>query len=187
NCNAPPYLPAVLHVVFETVPLLPFPDASVTVEPEPSSNPYAATKAAGLALAASAFCISAAGLLAPASTIWQWRGVRHLCAARARDRGLRSLAILASALCWRADRWWCARAFPRRSRAAASRECWQTTRGRATPRRDPTRLARWAWRPPPAVPRATVAPGRASPVATAALAARITATSQAKERRGERR
>jgi hypothetical protein len=44
NDNAPPYLPDVDHVVFETVPLLPFPDASVTVVPDPSSNAYAATR-----------------------------------------------------------------------------------------------------------------------------------------------
>ena len=50
--NAPPNFPAVLHVAFATVPLFPFPDASVTVVPEPSSNPYAATKADGSALAA---------------------------------------------------------------------------------------------------------------------------------------
>ena len=43
NCNAPPYLPDVDHVAFVTEPLFPFPDASVTVEPDPSSNAYAAT------------------------------------------------------------------------------------------------------------------------------------------------
>ena len=35
NCNAPPYLPAVDHVVFPTVPLFPFPDASVDRRPGP--------------------------------------------------------------------------------------------------------------------------------------------------------
>ena len=43
NCNALPYLPDAAHVAFAIVPLLPFPDASVTVDPDPSSNPYAAT------------------------------------------------------------------------------------------------------------------------------------------------
>jgi hypothetical protein len=52
NFNAPPNFPAVLQVVFATVPLFPFPDASVTVVPDPSSNPYAATRAGGSALAA---------------------------------------------------------------------------------------------------------------------------------------
>ena len=49
NCSALPNLPAVLHVLFATVPLLPFPDASVTAVPDPSSNPYAATKPDGAA------------------------------------------------------------------------------------------------------------------------------------------
>ena len=37
-------MPDVDQVVLAIVPLLPFPDASVTVVPDPSSNPYAATK-----------------------------------------------------------------------------------------------------------------------------------------------
>src|SRR5947209_3719446 len=49
NCNAPPYFPDADHVAFVIVPLLPFPDASVTVVPEPSSNPYAATNPLGAA------------------------------------------------------------------------------------------------------------------------------------------
>ena len=47
--NAPPNFPAVDQVVFATVPLFPFPDASVTVVPDPSSNPYAATRPDGAA------------------------------------------------------------------------------------------------------------------------------------------
>ena len=47
NCNALPYLPDVAQVAFVIVPLLPFPDASVTVVPDPSSNPYAATSPDG--------------------------------------------------------------------------------------------------------------------------------------------
>ena len=39
NCSALPYLPVAAQVVFETVPVLPFPEASVTVNPEPSLNP----------------------------------------------------------------------------------------------------------------------------------------------------
>ena len=49
NCSALPYLPAVAQVAFVIVPLLPFPDASVTVVPDPSSNPYAATSPDGAA------------------------------------------------------------------------------------------------------------------------------------------
>ena len=55
NDNAPRYRPEVDQVVFVTVPLLPLPDASVTVVPDPSSNAYAATKPDG-----------AAGTVAPA-------------------------------------------------------------------------------------------------------------------------
>ena len=36
-------LPAVAQVAFATVPVVPFPDASATVVPDPSSNAYAAT------------------------------------------------------------------------------------------------------------------------------------------------
>jgi hypothetical protein len=36
-------LPDADHVALVIVPLFPFPDASVTVVPDPSSNPYAAT------------------------------------------------------------------------------------------------------------------------------------------------
>ena len=43
NDNAPPYLPDAVQVAFEIVPLLPFPDESPTVVPDPSSNEYAAT------------------------------------------------------------------------------------------------------------------------------------------------
>ena len=38
NDSASPYLPEGDHVAFEIVPLLVFPDRSVTVVPEPSSN-----------------------------------------------------------------------------------------------------------------------------------------------------
>ena len=41
--SALPYLPAAAQVVFASVPLLPFPDASATVEPDPSSKENAAT------------------------------------------------------------------------------------------------------------------------------------------------
>jgi hypothetical protein len=46
-----PNLPAAAQVVFATVPVFPFPDESATVVPDPSSNPYAATKPV-----AAAFC-----------------------------------------------------------------------------------------------------------------------------------
>src|SRR5438309_1554094 len=45
NASAPPKRPPLDQAVFETVPLFPCPDASATVEPEPSSNAYAATSA----------------------------------------------------------------------------------------------------------------------------------------------
>src|SRR5450755_1250797 len=63
NRNAPPYLPDaqaeerrrhlpdVTQVALLIVPLLPFPDASATVDPDPSSNPYAATRPDGAAIA----------------------------------------------------------------------------------------------------------------------------------------
>src|SRR5258705_908241 len=44
NESAPPYFPAVDHVVADTVPVLPLPDRSVTVVPVPSLNEYAATR-----------------------------------------------------------------------------------------------------------------------------------------------
>src|SRR5580765_8243039 len=47
--SASPNLPAVDQVAFEIVPVLPFPDESETVEPEPSSNPYSATSPDGAA------------------------------------------------------------------------------------------------------------------------------------------
>src|SRR5215468_8255924 len=43
NCSAFPYFPAAAQVAFAIVPRFPFPDASATVDPDPSSNPYAAT------------------------------------------------------------------------------------------------------------------------------------------------
>ena len=49
NESASPNLPAVDQVAPEIVPVLPFPDASETVVPEPSSNPYAATSPEGAA------------------------------------------------------------------------------------------------------------------------------------------
>ena len=47
NCNALPNLPAAAQVAFAIVPVLPFPDPSVTAAPDPSSNPNAATKPDG--------------------------------------------------------------------------------------------------------------------------------------------
>ncbi len=49
NCSALPYLPAAAQVAFASVPVLPLPDASVTVVPDPSSNAYAATSPDGAA------------------------------------------------------------------------------------------------------------------------------------------
>src|SRR5436309_13701966 len=42
--SAFPYFPAVVQVAFEIVPLLPLPDRSATVVPEPSLKAYAATR-----------------------------------------------------------------------------------------------------------------------------------------------
>ena len=47
NDSAFPNLPCVDHVVAETVPLLPNPEPSATVDPDPSSNEYAATRPTG--------------------------------------------------------------------------------------------------------------------------------------------
>ena len=47
NTSAFPYRPAVVHVAPLSVPVLLFPDASMTVVPEPSLNPYAATRPVG--------------------------------------------------------------------------------------------------------------------------------------------
>src|SRR5262249_57599136 len=43
NNSAPPYFPENDHVAPTSEPVLPFPDASVAVDPEPSSKEYAAT------------------------------------------------------------------------------------------------------------------------------------------------
>src|SRR6476620_4093856 len=47
--SALPYFPAVVQVALAIVPVLPLPDVSVTVVPEPSSKPYAATSPDGAA------------------------------------------------------------------------------------------------------------------------------------------
>src|ERR1700742_2559177 len=44
NCRALPYFPAADQVGLVIVPLCPLPVASVSVVPDPSSNPYAATR-----------------------------------------------------------------------------------------------------------------------------------------------
>jgi len=54
NCNAFPNFPAATHVAPETDPVFPFPDASATDDPDPSSNPYAATNPDGAGEAACA-------------------------------------------------------------------------------------------------------------------------------------
>ena len=43
NTSALPYLPEFVQVAPLIVPLFPFPEASATVVPVPSLNPYAAT------------------------------------------------------------------------------------------------------------------------------------------------
>src|SRR3954453_14451299 len=42
NESAPPYLPPAAQAAFASEPALPFPEASATVVPDPSPNPYAA-------------------------------------------------------------------------------------------------------------------------------------------------
>src|SRR5512138_368716 len=44
NDSAFPYLPLAVHVAFAIVPVLPCPDASATIVPEPSLNEYAAIR-----------------------------------------------------------------------------------------------------------------------------------------------
>ena len=72
NCSALPYFPDVVQVAFAIVPLLPFPDASVTVVPDPSSNPYAATKPDGAA-GVLAFAVFVYGLRLPAASVARTR------------------------------------------------------------------------------------------------------------------
>jgi len=54
NDNADPNFPDADHVAPLTVPLLPFPDASATDDPDPSSNENATTKPGNAALSVSA-------------------------------------------------------------------------------------------------------------------------------------
>ena len=44
--NAEPYRPPAFHAAPEIVPPFPCPDESAALEPEPASNPYAATRPA---------------------------------------------------------------------------------------------------------------------------------------------
>src|SRR5262249_45014756 len=67
NCNALPYLPEA-HVAFVIVPLLPLPDTSVTVVPDPSSNPNAATSPGVAAIEAGAATNSATPITAAIAT-----------------------------------------------------------------------------------------------------------------------
>src|SRR5262245_37823743 len=46
-----PYFPAAVHAAFASVPVLPLPEASATVVPEPSLNAYAATRPPAVACA----------------------------------------------------------------------------------------------------------------------------------------
>src|SRR3954469_15384636 len=74
NWSAPPYLPVFVQVPFCTVPLLPLPDESLSVVPEPSSNEYAATGAFGDGAGAGAGwgCGAGAGLLPAAAFMSVW-------------------------------------------------------------------------------------------------------------------
>src|SRR5689334_20653563 len=44
NTSALPYMPAVVHLALEIVPVFPFPEASATVVPMPSLKLYAAIR-----------------------------------------------------------------------------------------------------------------------------------------------
>src|SRR5262249_32705282 len=85
--SAFPYLPVVAHVAFEIVPLLPLPEESVTVVPEPSSNPYAATSP--LAEAAARVVVPA-GRAPPAAAQTRTRAPRAPRPANARPSAGRS-------------------------------------------------------------------------------------------------
>src|SRR6185295_551911 len=81
NDNADPYLPALDQVAPEIVPVLPLPEASLTVLPDPSSKAYAATRPEG-ALVDALVSRSATSVAAPARpatrTTWRTIGRRRL-------------------------------------------------------------------------------------------------------------
>src|SRR5690348_3448320 len=64
NCSALPYLPVAAQAAFVIVPVFPLPDASVTVVPDPSSNPYAATSPVVAAIEAGADAIPGTPIIA---------------------------------------------------------------------------------------------------------------------------
>src|ERR1044071_2840751 len=72
--NAPPNLPAVVRVAFAIVPVLVFPEASVTVAPLLSLKPYAApTRVAGGGVPVVADATFEYGLKSPAASVARTR------------------------------------------------------------------------------------------------------------------
>src|SRR6202035_2397175 len=95
NCSALPYLPVAAQVAPVIVPVWPFPDASVTVVPEPSSNPYAATSPVGADIEAGADTSSATPITAAIATAPPMRPTGVAQPARSPSRLLRSGLISA--------------------------------------------------------------------------------------------
>src|SRR5215469_182981 len=93
NCSAFPYLPEAVHVAFVILPVLPFPEASVTVVPDPSSNPYAATSPVAAEVEAAADTISATPIATAIATATQVRLMGVARPARSPCRPLRSALI----------------------------------------------------------------------------------------------
>src|SRR5215510_1606006 len=89
NDSALPYLPAVAQVAPVIVPVFPLPDASVTVVPDPSSNPYAATSPVA-AIEGGADASSTAPIPATSATAQPMRPTRVAQFARSPTRLLRS-------------------------------------------------------------------------------------------------
>jgi hypothetical protein len=74
-------LPVAAQVAFEIMPVFPLPDASVTVVPEPSSKPYAATSPVVADIEGGAAASPAPTIAAVIVTVQQMRPTRlALCA-----------------------------------------------------------------------------------------------------------
>ena len=82
NRNALPCLPAAAQFAFTIVPVWPLPDASVTVVPDPSSNPYAATSPGVAAIEAGTGTSPAKPITAAAANAPQMRPVTVARSAR---------------------------------------------------------------------------------------------------------
>src|SRR5215831_17837696 len=96
NDSALPYLPAAAQVAFAIVPVWPLPDASVTVVPDPSSNPYAATSPVVADIEAGAPASAGTPIAAAIATAAQMRPMETTLPARNLGRLL--LCVLMSAV-----------------------------------------------------------------------------------------